>query len=265
MASPAHIMIGNDSPEYGLTYRFFLLEQGFRVTLTPRNGDLILEEIRRLQPDIVIMDAHMKPRGALSIINSIALDPDTRQPGYIITSNVFEQEMAEELLNAGANYFLKRPFETKELIKLVNELCGIRYQGSAGAEKRETEKLPSSTLSLIDYLIIQVFTHIRVPMLMGYDALKDAVKMQLVYGKQPMTKIVYPQLAAKYNTTWKLTERRFRHIIHRLWEIGDIAVLNQFFGKPDALFLCDPPSNSQFISALAEHVKLLLLQQGIQL
>lgn len=263
MASPIHIMIGNDLPEYGLTYRTFLTEQGYHITLTPKNGDLLLQEIRRQQPDIVIMEAYMKTHGALFVLDSLSRDPDTKQPGLIVTSNLWEPEMAEELLRAGADYFLRRPFELRELLERIDKLCPIGSGGYSFIAHQADAREQAPAQSLVDCLIIQAFNRLRLPIYAGYDALKDAVKMRILNGRQPITKIVYPYLGKKYGITWKLIERRFRHMIDRLWEIGDIDVLNEFFGTPGASYLCEKPSNSRFISVIAEQIKLTLLRQGV--
>ena len=261
MASPANIIIANDLPEYGLTYCFYLTELGFHVTLTSPNGALLWEEIRRIQPDIVVMEDRMKSHDALSVLRALNQSSDIKQPGVIIIMRTDDPEKRKALSDAGAHCVLYQPVEIKTLLREIDRLNGLKLQG--GGLRDEPSK---STDTLVDYHISQIFTELQVPTnTKYYDVLKDAVKMWVVYGSQPMTKTVYPQLALKYELTWRRIESRFRYMIDRLWAEGDIDTLNRIFGRSGGFVLCSKPSNSRFISILAEQVKQRLLLLGIQI
>ncbi len=70
-----------------------------------------------------------------------------------------------------------------------------------------------------------------------------------------VTKVLYPSVAKKYQTTSSRVERAIRHAIEVAWDRGDIDTLNAFFfytiqnerGKP---------TNSEFIAMIADNMRL---------
>lgn len=68
---------------------------------------------------------------------------------------------------------------------------------------------------------------------------------------------LYPQLAARFDTTAARVERAIRHLIEVTWARGDVDVLMRYFGNtvsPDK----GKPTNGEFIARLANVVKLRL-------
>ena len=68
---------------------------------------------------------------------------------------------------------------------------------------------------------------------------------------------LYPQLAARFDTTAARVERAIRHLIEVTWSRGDVDVLMRYFGNtvsPDK----GKPTNGEFIARLSNIVKLRL-------
>ncbi len=255
MTPGAHIIIGDDSPEYGHIYRRMLEDQGFTVTLTARNGLELLEQIKKEQPDIVIMEAHMKQCGAAVVLDSLNHASDIRMPGTIVTSLFYDECLEDELKQLGVNCFLKRPFEGKTLLKKVHSLL------ISATQQKEEE----AHLSLFDYHLANIMEEIRVPChLQNYEILTDAIRMRFLNGNQMMTKVVYPTLAKKYHKTWQNVEKGLRYFLDDVWNEGNMTALNYYFGKPGDTRLCPKPSNSRFIAVIAEHIKLLILAEELE-
>ena len=66
---------------------------------------------------------------------------------------------------------------------------------------------------------------------------------------------LYPQLAARFDTTAARVERAIRHLIEVTWSRGDVDVLMRYFGNtvsPDK----GKPTNGEFVARLANVVKL---------
>lgn len=66
---------------------------------------------------------------------------------------------------------------------------------------------------------------------------------------------LYPQLAARFDTTAARVERAIRHLVEVTWSRGDMDVLMRYFGNtvsPDK----GKPTNGEFIARLANVVKL---------
>ena len=65
---------------------------------------------------------------------------------------------------------------------------------------------------------------------------------------------LYPQLAARFDTTAARVERAIRHLVEVTWSRGDLKVLERYFGNtvsPEK----GKPTNGEFIARLANVVK----------
>ncbi len=65
---------------------------------------------------------------------------------------------------------------------------------------------------------------------------------------------LYPQLAARFNTTAARVERAIRHLVEVTWNRGDVDVLNRYFGNtvsPEK----GKPTNGEFIARLSNVVR----------
>jgi two-component system response regulator (stage 0 sporulation protein A) len=70
-----------------------------------------------------------------------------------------------------------------------------------------------------------------------------------------VTKILYPTVAKKYQTTTSRVERAIRHAIEVAWDRGDVEVLNSYFGYTIQVNR-GKPTNSEFIAMIADNLRL---------
>jgi two-component system response regulator (stage 0 sporulation protein A) len=70
-----------------------------------------------------------------------------------------------------------------------------------------------------------------------------------------VTKILYPTVAKKYQTTSSRVERAIRHAIEVAWDRGDIDTLNAYFGYTIQNER-GKPTNSEFIAMIADNLRL---------
>ena len=70
-----------------------------------------------------------------------------------------------------------------------------------------------------------------------------------------VTKILYPTVAKKYQTTSSRVERAIRHAIEVAWDRGDIDTLNSYFGYTIQNER-GKPTNSEFIAMIADNLRL---------
>ena len=70
-----------------------------------------------------------------------------------------------------------------------------------------------------------------------------------------VTKILYPTVAKRYQTTASRVERAIRHAIEVAWDRGDLDTLNAYFGytiQNDR----GKPTNSEFIAMISDNLRL---------
>ena len=89
----------------------------------------------------------------------------------------------------------------------------------------------------------------------GYRYLREAV---LVVFEEPesltsVTKILYPEVAKRYNTTDKQVERAIRNSIETAWTKGNIEALKKTFGE---IYISSSarPTNTEVIEILKDNI-----------
>ena len=70
-----------------------------------------------------------------------------------------------------------------------------------------------------------------------------------------VTKVLYPSVAKKYQTTTSRVERAIRHAIEVAWDRGDVDTLNSYFGYTIQNSR-GKPTNSEFIAMIADNLSL---------
>ena len=113
-----------------------------------------------------------------------------------------------------------------------------------------------------EYLVRQILLELGTPdHLVGHPFVVEAVVMS-VENRCYINNItfgLYPQIAAKFDTTASRVERGIRHLIEVTWTRGDMDILCGFFGNtvsPDR----GKPTNGEFIARLSNIVREQLRQ-----
>ena len=111
---------------------------------------------------------------------------------------------------------------------------------------------------VLDTTITSIIKEIGVPAhIKGYAFLREAI--QMVYSDVELlgsvTKILYPDIATKYNTTPSRVERAIRHAIEVAWNRGNYEVISKMFGYT-VHHLKSKPTNSEFIAMIADKIRL---------
>ena len=70
-----------------------------------------------------------------------------------------------------------------------------------------------------------------------------------------MTKLLYPTIAKKYQTTPSRVERAIRHAIEVAWGRGKMDTLEKLFGYTVNMGK-GKPTNSEFIAMIADKIRL---------
>lgn len=95
------------------------------------------------------------------------------------------------------------------------------------------------------------------PDLLGYKYLAEAIDMVLkddAILHSGVTKILYPTVAKKFNTTPSRVERAIRHAVERAISMSNIELIEEIFGSIISMNT-GKPTNSQFIGCVAEYVE----------
>lgn len=91
----------------------------------------------------------------------------------------------------------------------------------------------------------------------GYQYLREAIMMSVEDAEMlgSITKILYPTIAKKYQTTSSRVERAIRHAIEVAWSRGRMETLDALFGYTINTGK-GKPTNSEFIALISDKIRL---------
>lgn len=91
----------------------------------------------------------------------------------------------------------------------------------------------------------------------GYQYLREAIMMSVADVEMlgSITKVLYPSIARKYQTTSSRVERAIRHAIEVAWSRGRMETLESLFGYTINVGK-GKPTNSEFIALIADKIRL---------
>lgn len=96
--------------------------------------------------------------------------------------------------------------------------------------------------------------------LLGYQYIREEIRLILqaylqedLYVNQEV-KVLYPDIAKKFNTTWQRVERAIRHCIEVSFTRGNLKKIDEIFGYTIS-FEKGRPTNSEFLFLLADEIE----------
>ncbi len=91
----------------------------------------------------------------------------------------------------------------------------------------------------------------------GYQYLREAIMMSVqdMEMLNSITKVLYPSIAKKYQTTPSRVERAIRHAIEVAWSRGRMETLDALFGYTINTGK-GKPTNSEFIALITDKLRL---------
>jgi two-component system response regulator (stage 0 sporulation protein A) len=227
---------------------------------TAKDGEEALEVIEEHQPDIVLMDIIMPKLDGLSLLDKVNRGTDERKrPSFIMISAIGQEAITEDAFSKGADYYIMKPFDNDFVIERIKRARGrqLLTQGIARGEalKRQQSQVQAHDLeSDVTNMIheIGVPAHIK-----GYQYLREAIILSVndIEMLSSITKILYPTIAKKYQTTSSRVERAIRHAIEVAWSRGKMDTIDELFGYTIHNGK-GKPTNSEFIALIADRIRL---------
>lgn len=145
---------------------------------------------------------------------------------------------------------MEREFQIMITVPSVN--ASTKADQSAGEEEKKISgyDLERDVTDMIHE--IGVPAHIK-----GYQYLREAIIMSVEDPEMlgSITKVLYPTIARKYQTTSSRVERAIRHAIEVAWNRGRMETLDAMFGYTINTGK-GKPTNSEFIALIADKIRL---------
>ena len=244
----------------GLQVLMERLELPCRVVGTAMDGKTALSVILAEKPDLVITDIRIPYLDGLSLLTHLrAKNASSR---VIVTSAICNEQVLMECAELGATYFMQKPFDPPLLVQRIRQTARPRQRtGGAGTQLTAAEPEPS-----LESVVTDVIHEIGVPAhIKGYQYLREAILLTIddMDIINSVTKVLYPEVARKFNTTPSRVERAIRHAIEVAWDRGDIETLQKFFGYTVSN-IKGKPTNSEFIAMIADCLSLRQKQASVR-
>jgi two-component system chemotaxis response regulator CheY len=115
------VLIVDDSEFIRNTLYRIMNEKGFHVVGMGANGLEALDRYKALKPDIITLDISMPIMDGLKALKRIR-EMDQKVV-IIVISSLSAEENLTEIHKAGANYFVAKPFEEKEILGVLGRFA----------------------------------------------------------------------------------------------------------------------------------------------
>jgi CheY-like chemotaxis protein len=115
------ILLVDDEPSIRETVSFILEMEGYRV-VTAENGEDALEQIRRLLPPVVLLDAMMPRRDGFDVCRTVKSDHKLAPTKIVMLTALGQKADQERAMAAGADFYVTKPFDEEDLLTLLGRL-----------------------------------------------------------------------------------------------------------------------------------------------
>jgi putative two-component system response regulator len=120
------VLVADDEHENRALFVRLLSVEGYGV-LTAADGVSALAALERHRPDVIILDVQMPGIDGFEICRRIKLNPATRLTPVVMVTGLNERENRIKGINAGADDFIVKPFDTEELRARVRSLIKLKH------------------------------------------------------------------------------------------------------------------------------------------
>ena len=235
------VLIGDDSGA-GVGIANKLRERGMYAYTRRKDCAALIDSVAKEKPDAVIMDVSVPNGDAVTVMRRVK-ELGAALPVFVIMSDYDNEFIERQVTENGAARMLLKPCEADDLAAAINSSLGSR-SGSL------TDDMEVVVTEMIHQLGVPA--HIK-----GYHYLRTAILYSIEDKTllDSVTKLLYPTVAALYDTTSSRVERAIRHAIEIAWDRGNVDTLNAFFG-----YTVDTgkgkPTNSEFIALITDKLRL---------
>jgi DNA-binding NarL/FixJ family response regulator len=119
------VLIADDHPLFRRGVRDLLEAEGY-VCIEAGDGIEALEQIRKAQPDIALLDLAMPGGGGLQVIEQAKRWPDA--PRFVILTLYDDSHLIERAFDLGTSAYLLKENAEDELLRCLDTVCaGSRY------------------------------------------------------------------------------------------------------------------------------------------
>lgn len=231
-----------------------------QVVGTAKDGEEAYELIRHKEPDVVLLDIVMPKLDGLGVMDKVNHDKTIKKhPSFIMISAIGQEKITEDAFELGADYYIMKPFDNDMVINRIKHVKNKSLNRGADTRKVNAyEKKDDFVERNLESDVTNIIHEIGVPAhIKGYQYLREAIMMSVndIDMLNSITKILYPSIAKKFQTTPSRVERAIRHAIEVAWSRGKMDTIDELFGYTINNGK-GKPTNSEFVALIADKIRL---------
>lgn len=222
------------------------------------NGQECMQLLRNMEIDVLLIDLLLPMMDGIEVIKRIR--KDQIKVGKIICTSAFMNEsMMKQIQRLNIDYFMLKPFDYRQIGEKIFDLLDREFEEVKEEAILDTaDELERIKKVRLESEITSVLHEIGIPAhIKGYMYLRSAILETYVNTDflGQITKVLYPEIARKYQTTSSRVERAIRHAIEVAWNRGNIDAIDDIFGYTINASKAKP-TNSEFIAMIADKLRL---------
>ena len=232
-------------------------EEDMELVGTASDGASALTMVGELQPDVLLLELVLPKMDGLEVLRTLHAGGSSCH--VVVVTGFSNSHVVADCSAMGAEYFVTKPCDTSALLSRIRQLVSREESlvAAAGFDCRPAAAAARERANL-EAVVTEIIHEIGVPAhIKGYQYLREAIILT-IYNMDminAVTKVLYPEVAARFSTSPSRVERAIRHAIEVAWDRGDIEVLQKFFGYTVSN-IKGKPTNSEFIAMIADYLSL---------
>ena len=226
-----------------------------------KDGEEACHLIKEKEPDVVLLDIIMPKLDGLAVLDRIRADHTLKnRPAFLMISGFCNEKITEDAFERGADYYIIKPFDQKILLDRIKTLNRRKTRVTREFDRPVdiAERTEAYSQQTLEEDVTEIIHEVGVPAhIKGYQYLREAIIMSVnnMDMLNSITKIFYPGIAKKFDTTPSRVERAIRHAIEVAWSRGKMDTLDDLFGYTISNGK-GKPTNSEFIALITDKIRL---------
>lgn len=235
-------------------------DEELQVIGTAKDGVEAYELIKTAEPDVVLLDIVMPKMDGLGVMEKVNKDSTIKKhPAFIMISAIGQEKITEDAFRLGADYYIMKPFDNDMVISRIKDVKNRNVARPSEVRKVQPyEKREELKERNLEADVTAIIHEIGVPAhIKGYQYLRDAIILSVndMEMLNSITKVLYPTIAKRHQTTPSRVERAIRHAIEVAWSRGKMDTIDELFGYTVSTGK-GKPTNSEFIALIADKIRL---------
>jgi DNA-binding response OmpR family regulator len=119
------ILIVDDEPNIVLALELLMKREGYAVQSVD-DGQKAFDAVREFRPDLILLDIMMPKMDGYEVCQRIRADASLKDVSIIMLTAKGREVEREKGLALGADYYVTKPFSTREVMMMIKEVLSSR-------------------------------------------------------------------------------------------------------------------------------------------